>query len=572
MSQNQFTKLTFAVYSRVSSMDQVNGTLTVRGSLEEQETKARSFGETQGWEFTKIYREEGISGEKFEERIALQTMIEDARLQKFQVLIVKTSDRLARDQEVFFRITKILNHYYNIQIMNLANPSQIVAPDSFVGRRNPMLIVQQGFDAMMSAFDQARRFDMLMEGKKRQARAGRYTSPYIFYGYKLEYQVIGGRKVDRVPVPEPSEYWVLEILPQLVLEENLSEREIAVRLEEMGVMPRKAAHWGKSMIAKMLTQPFYGGKVSYGRQVSKTDEKGKISIIKNTNPETHILADHRYLHPWTWETFQKIQEVRSNRATRPAKQNVSRSPVAGILVCGYCHHSMILKLGSMKGQVNHWAIWKDGSQHFRPYTPKTPGPDYFICGYHNSSPNSCQVNRVRVTSVLAGIIDELTPLAEAEKENPSKFYEGMQVSDTSSRTQSVETRLNTAKAELAETIPAKLDRLNRGYLNGMVRENQYPELTKIIDEEKDRLIRTVLTLESELRKIQVSTSQAEEMRNFLAEFRLYKESLQKPIISWDEGYSRKIKQWLGKRYSKIYVSIDENRKVKISYELIPQLT
>jgi hypothetical protein len=79
--------------------------------------------------------------------------------------VVKAGDRLARDQEVFFKITKILNQYYNIQILNLSNPSQIVAPEEFTGRRNPMLIVQQGFDAMMAAFDQARRSEMMIEGK-----------------------------------------------------------------------------------------------------------------------------------------------------------------------------------------------------------------------------------------------------------------------------------------------------------------------------------------------------------------------------------------------------------------------
>lgn len=571
MSQREYA---FRVvgYTRVSSMDQVTGNLTVKGSLEEQETKARSYAQSQGWEYTRTYTEPGVSGEKFEERPALQKMLEDAKAGLFDGVIVKAGDRLARDQEVFFRITKILNQFYNIQIMNLANPTQIVAPDSFVGRRNPMLIVQQGFDAMMGAFDQARRFDMLMEGKKRQARAGRYTSPYIFYGYELEYKVVGGRKVDRIPIPDPAEYWVLEMLPRFVLEENLSEREIAARLDDMGVKPRKADHWGKSTVAKMLTQPFYGGKVSYGRQVAKTDETGKIRIIKNTNPETHILADHRYTHPWSWETFQKIQEMRLNRSTRPAKQNVSRSPVAGILVCGFCHRSMVLRLGTIKKPVNRWVTWVDGSRHFRPYTPKTAGTDYFICGYHNSNQRACQVNRAPVKAVMGEIVIELTRLSKAEEANPNEFYDKLQMEDTMARRQAVDNQLGAARAELVETIPAKIDRLNRGYLNGNVSEDQYPELTKILNEEKDRLVRTVMELEKELRKIQISANQAEEMRSFLEEFRLNKEKLQIPIHSWEDGDGRKIREWLGRRYSKIYVSVNDARKVKVWFELAPQLT
>lgn len=569
MSENE-NRFRAVGYCRVSSADQVTGTLTIRGSLEEQEAKARTYAEQQGWEFNRVYVEPGISGEKFDERKALQEMLEDARAGQFDCVIVRAGDRLARDQEVFFRITKILNQFYNIQILNLANPSQIVEPSSFVGRRNPMLIVQQGFDAMMGAFDQARRIDMLMEGKKRQVRAGRFINSQVFYGYGLDHRVIAGRKVDRVPVPDPKEYWVLQLLPKLMLEENLSDREIALWLTELGAPSREGGPWRKTTVARLLTQPFYAGKIAYGRQVTKIDAAGKAHPVKNLRTESIILASHKYEHPWDWETFERMQDRRRARHSSPPKQTVSRSPVAGILICGYCGHTMVMRLGGPRGQVNRWVTFADGSRHYRPYQSKTARPDYFVCGYHNITPGACQVNRVPVKMVMDRLVFILKELAHSKEADPEGFYANLKTADQTTRREALTSRLNGIKAELVETIPAKVDRLNRGYLNGMVSEEQYPVLTKIINEERDLLAANLLNVENELRRLDTESQKADKMRSFMDDLNAMVERLQQPVGNWPDGDARKVLQWLSSRYEKIAVSLEntpQGRTLNFNIEL-----
>jgi site-specific DNA recombinase len=544
MSQKSYN-FRAAGYVRVSTMDQVQGKLTVKGSLEEQEQKARDYAEGQGWEYVETYREPGVSGEKFDERAALQRMLADAKAGAFDVVIVRASDRLARDQEVYFRITKILNHYYNIQILNLSNPSQIVEPSAFVGRRNPMLIVQQGFDAMLGAFDQARRTDMLIEGKRRQARAGRFTSPEIFYGYKIDHRFVGG-KVDRVPVPDPAEYWVLELLPKLVLEENLSDREIAQRLTALGARPREAEHWNRSCVLLMLKRTFYAGKVSYGVTKTNIDELGKEHTLKNPNPQTIIYADHRYQHPWDWETFQLMQERRQGRANLPARQRVSRSPLAGILVCGYCGRSMTLRIvpdARLKRNYKKLRVEREKPQ------------SYFICGYHNSNPTACQPNIVPARLVMERLSDKLLELSQAEALNHQTFYNAVQLDDTTALRSVVESRIKSVKAEILESIPAKIDRLNRGYLNGRVSEEQYPVLTRLIEEEKDALASQLIELEKELNRVIANSQKVERLKSFMDQLKAYQQFLKQPLDSWSEVQVRQVRVWLATRYEKISVKM-----------------
>jgi site-specific DNA recombinase len=534
-------------YARVSTFDQITDVLTVKGSLEEQEEKARKYAAVAGWEFLTAYVEPGVSGEKFDERLSLQKMLEDARDGRFDAVIIKAGDRLARDQEVYFRITKILNQYYNIQILNMSNPAQIVAPNDFNGKRNPMLIVQQGFDAMMAAFDQARRAEMMIEGKKRQARAGRYTSPSLFYGYQLEYKVVGGIKVERTPIPDPDEYWVLELLPKLVLEEGLSESEILKRLESLGARPRKAKHWSRSTLAAMISQPFYGGKVAFGRRILKTDQTGKTHPVKNS-PEKMILSDHRHEHPWDWETYERMQVVRRERSTHPPKQAVSRSPLAGLLTCGYCGRSMVLRVGTTTGSRTR--------------------KDYFLCGYHSQTPAACQVNRVLASLVFEDMITTIEKLKDERDADPETFYAGLKVSDKLDRRILLEAKLATAKRELAEVIPAKMDRLNRGYLNAKVTEDQYAELSRIIGDDKDRAARSVLDIESELRKIQASSSRVEAVEQFLNEADEFLALMRKPLAQWPDGKARKARRWLLGRYRNIWVkTIDDDNEIGKGFEI-----
>jgi DNA invertase Pin-like site-specific DNA recombinase len=553
-------RLKVCSYSRVSSIEQVNDALTIKGSLDDQAAQAKSYALNQGWEYIRDYREEGISGEKFEQRKALQEMLSDAGKGLFDCVIVRAGDRLARDQEIFFKITKILNQEFNIQILNLSNPAQIVDPTVFIGRRNPALIIQQGLDSMMAAFDQSRRVAQLDEGRRRQIKAGRYIFPHPPFGYRFDTVIIDNKKLERIPVPDPIEYQVIEMLPRLVLDELMSTKQVAEYLEtQTGVKPARATHWRRAAVHNLLTQPFYGGKIRYGYYTNYAQPDGRTTARMNRNPELVMLEPHRYEHPWSWETFEKIQEVIQSRRLNQGKTHISSSPLASILFCGYCGNSMAYKR-TMVDQIRKkkLPVRKDGIQRTITYTSHTSGAAYFVCGLHNSNSTLCKRNRIYYSRVMDYVVAEIETFVKGAVLNPDEFYQKFQKDDLAGKVQALETRIKTSQKELNETLAGKIDRLNRGYLNGAVAEEQFPVLSQILKEEGGKLKQLIDGLEKELVQVKLSNQNVRRLRQFVDEYARFKEKLGKPAHEWESDEPRKVRFWLKLFFSKIYVYAEEN--------------
>ena len=83
-----------AGYVRVSSEEQTKGY-----SVEGQKDELKAWIEEEGWDFKKFYVEEGISGdhEKIDKRVKLAELLEDAKHDNFDGVVVWNLDRLSRD-------------------------------------------------------------------------------------------------------------------------------------------------------------------------------------------------------------------------------------------------------------------------------------------------------------------------------------------------------------------------------------------------------------------------------------------------------------------------------------------
>lgn len=92
-------------YLRVSSLSQVEG-----HSLDAQERLFRELCKSRGWEAAAIYREEGKSAlsDSLTKRPELRRLLEEARGRQFQVVVVHTMDRLARNLRVLLEVVSTL--------------------------------------------------------------------------------------------------------------------------------------------------------------------------------------------------------------------------------------------------------------------------------------------------------------------------------------------------------------------------------------------------------------------------------------------------------------------------------
>lgn len=89
--ENQPSPLRAVGYRRVSSKEQTDG-----HSLDAQEVHIRNYAQSQNWNVIHFYCDAGISAKKDSRRPALEQLMADAEVGKFDVVIVDKVDRFYR--------------------------------------------------------------------------------------------------------------------------------------------------------------------------------------------------------------------------------------------------------------------------------------------------------------------------------------------------------------------------------------------------------------------------------------------------------------------------------------------
>ena len=123
----------------------------------------------------------------------------------------------------------------------------------------------------------------------------------------------------------------------------------------MGVAPPKsAACWNERTIQKMLQNPVYIGKIRWNVHKSKkriVNNAVEVEYYK-APAEDIVLVDG--LHPAIVEeaVFQKAQELMKQSGPPPVpRKDVVKNPLAGLLRCSKCGHSIVLRPNASCGML-----------------------------------------------------------------------------------------------------------------------------------------------------------------------------------------------------------------------------
>ena len=124
-------KLRVCVYARVSS-----NSAEQESSYYQQVTFLTEYIRNQpDWELTGVYADQGISGYK-DKRPEFQRMLTDARAGKFDLVVVKSLSRFARNTETVLKVTRelkargigVLFHLQNINTLESKTDSSHSCP------------------------------------------------------------------------------------------------------------------------------------------------------------------------------------------------------------------------------------------------------------------------------------------------------------------------------------------------------------------------------------------------------------------------------------------------------------
>lgn len=269
-----------------------------------------------------IFRDDGISGKKADRRPGFKALIATARSKGHPIdcILVWKFSRFARNQEESI-VYKSMLARDKVEVISISEP----LPDGPFGALNERII------EWMDEYYLTNLSTEVVRGMTENAMRGNYqTSPGI--GYRSP-----GPK--QVPVKDPDTFPIVEYCDRWFMQEHLTTRQIALRLNSMGYRTKRGNAFDARGVEYILRNPFYAGKIRWnyserGRKLKPSDDV--------------ILADGRHDPAWSWEHHLEIQKrldaisESNKRAGSRSKRDVSscRHWLSGMLYCSSCGKSL----------------------------------------------------------------------------------------------------------------------------------------------------------------------------------------------------------------------------------------
>lgn len=310
-----------------SLSEQRTGALYIRVSTDRQEELSPDAQIRLGFEYAKqhniyvpeefIFRDDGISGKKADRRPAFKSLIAHARSKEHPIdcILVWKFSRFARNQEESI-VYKSMLARDKVEVVSISEP----LPDGPFGALNERII------EWMDEYYLTNLSSEVVRGMTENAMRGNYqTAPGLGYRSVTPKQP---------PEKDPDSFIIIEYIDRFFMEERMTTRQIALKLNNMGYRTKHGNLFDSRGIEYILRNPFYAGKIRW-------NYSGRGRQLKS--PEDVILADGRHEPAWSWEHYLEIQErlkeLESINACRGRKKrDVSSCQhwLSGMLVCSSC--------------------------------------------------------------------------------------------------------------------------------------------------------------------------------------------------------------------------------------------
>lgn len=318
----------FALWAAVSSEKQRDN-----ASLEEQEEHGRKAGTGKGWEETSgPYIVPGESRTRWVNLIhaerqipPLAQMLEDARSGMFDVLLMYDYNRL---RDLLDPVAKTLAAY-GVQIYSVSQPVEPLEVADFNPYASDSESMMRGMSQIISRWqisDLKRKFRY---GVTSRVRKGMHSIRLPF-GYQSPN---GDKSQPGEQVPRLVRY-VVAMKDMFLAGERYAA--IAKFLIDNEVPTMNGGTWEKTIVKQILTNPYYAGKVFFGRyKVVNDPHRNTSRIAKN---ETPLLADGQHKAVFTWDEYEAILLEVKRRETLGRRNQYTFS---GLLVCSVCSKRLI---------------------------------------------------------------------------------------------------------------------------------------------------------------------------------------------------------------------------------------
>ena len=230
----------------------------------------------------------------------------------YDVLIVHALDRLARDPY----IRQTLEREFN---KRGARVEYVLGSYE----ESPEGEIRKDLDATFAKWENAKRVERCMRGKKRKAEGGKWVAGVIPFGYQEDPNNRG------VLIIEPTSAAVVQRIFHLYTVENRSIREIARILTDEGHMPyRGGSEWAKTTINHILVNTAYIGNCYFNRR----KRVGGKHILKDKEEWIQIACPPIIDMP----IFDKVQKRMKHNMDYVRKHPSRLYLLSGMILCSEC--------------------------------------------------------------------------------------------------------------------------------------------------------------------------------------------------------------------------------------------
>lgn len=228
-----------------------------------------------------IFRDDGISGKKAERRPGFKSLIATARSKGHPIdcILVWKFSRFARNQEESIVYKSMLSRD-KVEVISISEP----LPDGPFGALNERII------EWMDEYYLTNLSTEVVRGMTENAMRGNYqASPAIGYCSVAPKQP---------PEKDSKTSFVIEQIDKWFMQEHISPRQIAVRINSMGYRTKRGNLFDSRGIIYILRNPFYAGKIRW----NYTERGRRLKPAKDV-----ILVDGRHEPYYDWEHYLAIQ-------------------------------------------------------------------------------------------------------------------------------------------------------------------------------------------------------------------------------------------------------------------------
>lgn len=364
-----------AAYLRVSTAEQAEEGY----SIDAQENVIRDKCKQGGYELITVYADKGISGKSMVNRIDLQKMLEDAKQGLFDEVWVWKTNRLARNQYDLLTIVKKLEKY-NVAFKSCSEAFETSTP---AGK------LMMNVLASIGEFERETIVDNVKLGMKQRARTGKWNGGIVL-GYKS------------VVINENENETKLEIIPEEAITVRKifdlyacgkGLRAIANQINHEGYKTKKGNMFSTNGIKDIIMNPIYIGKIRYNVR-ENWSEKRRKGINKKP-----IIVDGEHESIISKQLWDKTQEMRKLKSSKPKKTFKSNYLLTGLIRCPLCGAAMVAGRTQKKRKDGTYKITR-----------------YYVCGnWRSRGTAACHANGIRADYAENYVLSKIKKVAFNER-------------------------------------------------------------------------------------------------------------------------------------------------------------